>query len=77
MTLDNMVSALQELKSWKGLPYCIEEPMGIEGLKSMIHLKSDFLNVIKKPVQKIKIAGMILVMLIYTWPVCFLSQKIR
>ncbi len=32
MTLDNMVSALQELKEWKGLPYCIEEPMGIEGL---------------------------------------------
>ncbi len=32
MTLDNMVSALQELKGWKGLPYCIEEPMGIEGL---------------------------------------------
>lgn len=32
MTLDNMVSALQELKGWKGLPYCIEEPMGIQGL---------------------------------------------
>lgn len=32
MTLDNMVSALQELKGWRGLPYCIEEPMGIEGL---------------------------------------------
>ena len=32
MTLDNMVSALQELKGWTGLPYCIEEPMGIEGL---------------------------------------------
>ena len=32
MTLDNMVSALQELKGWEGLPYCIEEPMGIEGL---------------------------------------------
>ena len=32
MTLDNMVSALQELKGWKGLPYCIEEPMNIEGL---------------------------------------------
>ncbi len=31
MTLDNMVSALQELKRWEGLPYCIEEPMGIEG----------------------------------------------
>ena len=32
MTLDNMVAALQELKGWKGLPYCIEEPMGIAGL---------------------------------------------
>lgn len=32
MTLDNMVSALQELKGWEGLPHCIEEPMGIEGL---------------------------------------------
>ncbi len=32
MTLDNMVSALQELKGWEGLPYCIEEPKGIEGL---------------------------------------------
>ena len=32
MTLDNMISALQELKGWEGLPYCIEEPMGIEGL---------------------------------------------
>ena len=32
MTLDNIVSALQELKGWEGLPHCIEEPMGIEGL---------------------------------------------
>lgn len=32
MTLANMVAALQELKGWRGLPYCIEEPMGIEGL---------------------------------------------
>ncbi len=32
MTLDNIVSALQELKGWEGLPDCIEEPMGIEGL---------------------------------------------
>ena len=32
MKLDDMVSALKELKGWEGLPYCIEEPMGIEGL---------------------------------------------
>ena len=32
MTLDNMVSALQELKSCEGLPCRIEEPMGVEGL---------------------------------------------
>lgn len=32
MKLDDMVSALKELKGWEGLPYCIEEPMGVEGL---------------------------------------------
>lgn len=32
MTLNNMLLALQELKGWTGLPYCIEEPMGVEGL---------------------------------------------
>ena len=32
MTLDNMISALQELKGRKDLPYCIKEPMNIKGL---------------------------------------------
>ncbi len=32
MTLDEMALALHELKGWEGLPYCIEEPMGTEGV---------------------------------------------
>ena len=32
MKLNDMILALKELKGWEGLPYCIEEPMGVEGL---------------------------------------------
>ena len=35
MTLDNMVSALQQLKRWRGLPCWIEDPKGIDGLGVM------------------------------------------
>ena len=35
MKLDNMVSALQQLKGWKGLPCWIEDPKGIDGLGVM------------------------------------------
>lgn len=35
MTLDNIVSALQQLKTWKKLPCWIEDPKGIDGLGVM------------------------------------------
>ncbi len=35
MTLDNMVSALQQLKGWKELPCWIEDPKGIDGIGVM------------------------------------------
>ena len=35
MTLDNIVSALQQLKEWRGLPCWIEDPRGIDGLSIM------------------------------------------
>ncbi len=35
MTLDNMVTALQQLKEWRGLPCWIEDPKGIDGIGVM------------------------------------------
>ncbi|MCR5669642.1 MAG: hypothetical protein K6G10_01435 [Butyrivibrio sp.] len=35
MTLNNMVTALQQLKEWKGLPSWIEDPKGIDGIGVM------------------------------------------
>ncbi len=35
MTLNNMVTALQQLKGWQGLPCWIEEPGGIDGIGVM------------------------------------------
>lgn len=32
MTRKEAILALKELKDWKGLPFCIEEPMGNEGV---------------------------------------------
>ena len=32
MTKQEAILALKELKDWKGLPFCIEEPMGNEGV---------------------------------------------
>ena len=45
ITLDDMTLALQELKGWKGLPYCIEEPMGTEG--TAVVIKDLFDNLIE------------------------------
>ncbi len=35
MTLNNMVTALQQLKEWRGLPCWIENPKGIDGIGVM------------------------------------------
>ena len=32
MTREEAISGLKEIRDWRGLPYCIEEPLGQEGV---------------------------------------------